>query len=217
MGALAVKTVCGNGELDWGVAARALPGEVQAGDNHFVAETTAGWLLAVVDGLGHGPEAAAASRAFVEVLKYHIESSPVELIRLGHTALKNTRGCAASVVTIDRARNLLSWAGVGNVEGIILHGQPAASPTEYITMRGGIIGYRIPILQPSFLRLQEGDTMVLATDGITGGFVRAIGYPYPPAKLAIHILEHYAKPTDDALVLVARWRTLAPPQGANQS
>lgn len=208
-----MKTLCGNGTLDWGVATRALPGEVQAGDNHFVAETTTGWLLAVIDGLGHGQEAAVAGRVFVEVLSHHLESLPVELIRLGHTALKNTRGCAAAVVTIDRTRNLLSWVGVGNVEGVIRHAQPTALPTEYITMRGGIVGYRIPVLQPSFLQLQEGDTLVLATDGIAGDFVRAVGFPFPPAKLASHILEHYAKPTDDALVLVARWRCPATTQG----
>jgi serine/threonine protein phosphatase PrpC len=204
-----VETACRNGELDWGVAARALPGEERSGDDHFVVETTKGWLLAVADGLGHGPEAAVASTAFVEVLKRHIEEPPVELIRLCHEALKDTRGIAATVVTIDRARCLLSWAGVGNVEGVIRHAHPATSPTEYITMRGGIVGYRIPGLQPSVLRFQDGDTLVMATDGIDGDFVRAIGSPHPPAQLAESILDRYAKSTDDALVLVARWRFIA--------
>ena len=34
-----------------------------------------------------------------------------------------------------------------------------------------------------------------------------------PDKLAGYILEHYAKPTDDALVLVARWRFPSTAQG----
>ncbi len=201
-----MKTVGGNGALDWGVATRALPGEARSGDSHFVAETTTGWLLAVADGLGHGPEAAVASTAFVEVLQRHIEEPPVALIRLCHEALKNTRGSAATVVTIDSRRCLLSWAGVGNVEGVIRHAHSAASPTEYITMRGGIVGYRIPGLQPATLQLLDGDILVLATDGIDGDFVRAIGLAQPPGKLAGYILAHFAKPTDDALVLVARWR-----------
>lgn len=214
-------TACSKGELGWSVAARALPGEEQSGDNHFVAKTATGWLLAVADGLGHGPEAAVAGRAFVEVLKNHVEEGPVELIRLCHEALKknNTRGCAATVVTIDRARCLLSWVGVGNVEGVIRHAHPAASATEYITMRGGIVGYRIPNLQESFLRLQDGDILVLATDGIAGDFIQAIGslHPHPPAKLAGDILGRYAKSTDDALVLVARWSLAAIPQGGRPS
>lgn len=212
-----MKTAGSNGELDWGVATRALPGEVRSGDGHFVAETTSGWLLAVADGLGHGPEAAVASTAFVEVLQRHIEEPPVALIRLCHEALKKTRGSAATVVTIDRRRCLLSWAGVGNVEGVIRHAHPAVSHTEYITMRGGIVGYRIPGLHPSTLQLLDGDTLVLATDGIHGDFVRAIGLSHPPEKLAGYILEHFAKPTDDALVLVARWRFPSIAQGVSPS
>lgn len=212
-----METASGNGELDWGVATRALPGERESGDSHFVAETKTGWLLAVADGLGHGPEAAVAGRAFVEVLKQHVEERPVELIRLSHEALKNTRGSAASIVAIDRARSLLSWAGVGNVEGVIRHADSAAMPTEYITMYGGIVGYRIPGLQPAFLRLLDGDILVLATDGIDSDFVRAIGAPHPPNRLAGYILERYAKPTDDALVLVARWRFPSTPQGESPS
>lgn len=209
-----MKTPSSNsGELDWGVATRAFPGEKKSGDKHFVARTSTGWLLAVADGLGHGPEAAVASRALVKVLERHTEEAPVELIRLCHEALKNTRGSAAAVVTIDRERCLLSWSGVGNVEGVIRHAPPASLPTQYITMRGGIVGYRLPGLLSSFLQLQDGDTLVLATDGIEGDFVRAVDLPYPPDKLARHILEHYAKPTDDALVLVARWRF--PSQGVS--
>lgn len=195
-----------NGELDWSVATRPLPGEDLCGDNHLVAQTASGWLLAVADGLGHGPEAAVASQALVEVLKRHIEKPPVELIRLSHDALRNTRGSAAAIVTIDKARSLLSWVGVGNVEGVIRHAPPSVSPFEYITMRGGIVGYRIPGLQPSFLQLLDGDLLALATDGIDGDFVRDILPPYPPDVLAAYILDHYAKSTDDALILVARWR-----------
>ena len=207
----------GHGELDWGVAARPLPGEGLSGDNHLVAQTASGWLLAVADGLGHGPEAAVASQALMTVLQQHREQSPVELIRLCHDALRNTRGCAATVVTIDRSRSLLSWVGIGNVEGVILHADSAASPTEYITMRGGIVGYRIPALQPSSLHLLDGDILALATDGIDSYFVQAILPSHPPREIAASILAHYAKPTDDALVLVARWRFPAEKQGAHPS
>ncbi len=203
----------GDGELDWGVATRAFPGEEHSGDGYIVAETATGWLLAVVDGLGHGPEAAAASKAFLEVLQRHVDESPVALIRLCHDALRNTRGSAGTIVTIDRARSLLSWVGVGNVEGVIRHADPAAAPSEYITQRGGIVGYRLPELQPSFLRLLDGDILALATDGIAADFVHAIAPLHSLDGLAGSILNHYAKPTDDALVLVARWRFPSPQQG----
>lgn len=206
-------TACSkNGRLEWHIAARPFPGEEQCGDSHLVAETTTGWLLAVADGLGHGAEAAVASRSLMEVVRRHLEEPPDQLLRLCHVALKNTRGSAATVVSIDRKRCLLSWAGVGNVEGVIRHADPAL-PREYITMRGGIVGARIPGLQPSFLQLQDGDILVLATDGIDCRFVQAMGLPHPPDKLAGYILERYAKPSDDALVLVARYLFTATTSG----
>lgn len=210
-------TACSkNGALEWFIATRPFPGEEHCGDSHLVAETTTGWLLAVADGLGHGVEAAVASRSLMEVVRRHLDESPDRLIRLCHEALKNTRGSAATVVSIDRKRCLLSWAGVGNVEGVIRHADPAL-PREYITMRGGIIGARIPGLQPSFLQLQDGDVLVLATDGIDCRFVQSMGLPHPPNKLAGYILERYAKPYDDALVLVARYLFTATTPGGISS
>ncbi len=205
-----------NGVLEWHIAMRPFPGEEQCGDSHLVAETTTGWLLAVADGLGHGAEAALASRTLIEVLRRHIEEAPDRLIRRCHEALKNTRGSAATVVAIDRKRCLLSWAGVGNVEGVIRHADPAL-PKEYITMRGGIVGARIPGLQTSFLQLQDGDILVLATDGIDCRFVQAISQPQPPDKLAEYILDRFGKSSDDALVLVARYFFNATTPGGNSS
>lgn len=192
--------------LKWGVATRALPGETECGDCHVVEQTTNGWLLAVADGLGHGSEAAFAGTKFQNVLIRNKDETPEKLIRLSHVALKNTRGIACTIVTIDSQQRLLSWIAVGNVEGIVHHYKPSSSSIEYVTLRGGIVGYRLPELQTSYLRLTEGDTLALATDGIDGDFVGTVSSVHPPDVLAGRILDHYAKPADDALILIARWQ-----------
>jgi serine/threonine protein phosphatase PrpC len=204
------------GDLEWHIAVRPFPGEEHCGDSHLVAETRAGWLLAVADGLGHGAEAAVASRSLVEVLRRHVEEFPDQLLRRCHEALKNTRGSAATVVTIDRRRCMLGWSGVGNVEGVLCH-TDAGLPDEYITQRGGIVGSRIPSLQTAFLQLQDGDLLVLATDGIDSRFVQAIRQPHPPGRLADYILDHYGKAHDDAMVLVARYSFIATTSGGTSS
>lgn len=200
--------ILGNGALEWGLAERPFPGESISGDGHLVAETSRGWLLAVADGLGHGPKAALASTACIETLARHVDWGLVELIHHCHEVLKNTRGSACALAAIDSQQGLLNWLCIGNVEGVIHHHEDGhSSRTEYITMRGGIIGYHLPRLQPSFLQLNSGDTLIMATDGVNGDFVELVGLGQPPDHLAATILERYAKPTDDALVLVARWRS----------
>src|SRR5216684_973838 len=48
--------------IEWGVATLALPGEAQSGDRHLVKPVGSSVLVAVVDGLGHGAEAATAAQ-----------------------------------------------------------------------------------------------------------------------------------------------------------
>src|SRR5438132_6905050 len=55
--------------IEWGVASLALPGEAESGDRHLVKPVGTGVLVAVVDGLGHGAEAASAAKAAVAALE----------------------------------------------------------------------------------------------------------------------------------------------------
>src|SRR5256885_16832155 len=54
--------------IEWGVAAAPLAGETESGDLHLVKPVGRGMLVAAVDGLGHGAEAAAAARTAVATL-----------------------------------------------------------------------------------------------------------------------------------------------------
>jgi serine/threonine protein phosphatase PrpC len=198
-------TVGRGGCLEWAVAERPLPGEHRSGDDHLVATTTTGWLLAVADGLGHGRDAAVASDACVAILARNPDAPVIELVHECHERLRSTRGIALALASVDRRRGLLCWVGVGNVEGVVRHIDSDIARSDYITMRGGIVGYRLPTLSTSSLELRDGDTLVLATDGIGDGFVHGIVPHHPPKAIATNTLAAYAKPSDDALVLVARW------------
>jgi negative regulator of sigma-B (phosphoserine phosphatase) len=57
--------------LQWSVATAVMPGEIEAGDRHVVCPLYDGVLVAVIDGLGHGVEAAAAARMAAGVLEKH--------------------------------------------------------------------------------------------------------------------------------------------------
>src|SRR5882762_163907 len=112
--------------IEWGVATLALPGEAQSGDLHLVQPAGTGVLVAVVDGLGHGVEAATAAQAAVAALERHASESPVALIERCHRALHGTRGAVMSVAVLGRSDASMTWVGVGNVEGLLVHGDGAA-------------------------------------------------------------------------------------------
>ena len=195
--------------IEWGVASLALPGEAQSGDLHFVKQVRTGALVAVVDGLGHGAEAAAAAQAAVAALERHATESPVPLIERCHRALQGTRGAVMSVAVFGRPDRSMTWLGVGNVEGLLLYGDGVArsgSPRASLVTRGGIVGSELPRLHPVVLPIAPGDTLIFATDGIREGFADGASLEASPQQLADQILARHGKGTDDALVLVARYR-----------
>ena len=48
--------------VDYGVAKYVLPGQDESGDHHLVCCNRNGILIAAIDGIGHGEEAAIASK-----------------------------------------------------------------------------------------------------------------------------------------------------------
>jgi hypothetical protein len=110
----------------------------------------------------------------------------------------------ASLVTFDFRTGTMTWAGVGNVEVVLVRADRSATPSSLVTI-GGIFGGVFPEVRPQQLPLAEGDVVVLATDGIRREFVSAIDPAVEPSQLAADLLARYQKGTDDALVLAIRF------------
>lgn len=252
--------------LEWAVAGRALTGETESGDRHFVKLLSEGALVAVIDGLGHGPDAAAAAQAAVAALDEL--ASPLSagapsltgIVQSCHTRLRQTRGVVASLAWLSPTDQTMTWLGVGDVEGALLRSRrsalapagkehapagkergvalqsadgqlqvgasrfddrakvaapplppspdtlPPARRLESLLSRGGVIGYQLPPLRASQVAIQPGDVLILATDGIKSGFADRLDCARAAQDVADEILLRYRKGTDDALVLVARYR-----------
>ena len=127
--------------LEWGVATLTLAGQLESGDLHLVREVGGGVLVAVVDGLGHGEEAAAAARLAVTTLDQFAPEPIASLVQRCHEALHGTRGAVMSVAYFDPTRDTMTWVGLGNVEGVLVHENWAErSSRTSLTTRGGIVG-----------------------------------------------------------------------------
>jgi len=191
--------------IDWGSASSALDG-MESGDTHVVAPFPNGVLLAVIDGLGHGTEAAAAAQQAAQILSANAGEAVLSLVQRCHEGLRKTRGAVMSVASLNAQDSSVTWVGIGNVEGVLLRADRTANPSrEAINLRGGIVGYQLPPLQPATVALSRGDTLIMVTDGIDSGFMTGLAVEHAPQTLADFILTQHARGTDDALVLVARY------------
>lgn len=193
--------------LDLGVASRPKPGESASGDRHVVVPFDGGVTVAVVDALGHGDEAAAAAEIAERALREGPMESVISLVRHCHLALRGKRGVVMSVARFQHTQSVFSWLGVGNVEGILLKPRTGPGmPKSRLVTRGGVVGSSLPELRAEEIDLSLGGLLLFATDGIDLAFGDTLeSDPRATQELADDLLRKHAKPSDDALVLAARF------------
>lgn len=199
--------------MDWGVASATYRGESVTGDAFIVRPVTDGVLIAVIDGVGHGADAAIAASRCADAVESAGDLGVISLMRRCHERLRDTRGVVMSLAVVDTGRNRLTWLGVGNVAGHVMRSDPTCVPArEVMLTRGGTIGLRLPMLMASETELTTGDVLILATDGIAPGISGQLAPDAAPQRLADELLLTYGRDTDDALVLVGKYMNGERPQ-----
>lgn len=191
--------------VNYWVAERPIPGQNKSGDQYLVAQYPGGVLVAVVDGLGHGEQACLAAKQAVDTLAAQPDDPVEVLMHRCHEALKKTRGAVVTLASLKASTNSLTWLAVGNVEAILRRGALPRSKSIAILPRGGIVGDRLPPLNPATLTVFPDDLLLLATDGIGSIFTRELDCMEQPRQLINHIFSQHAKNTDDALILGVQW------------
>ena len=192
--------------VEWGVAARRRPGERTSGDRAVVRLLADGALVAGIDGLGHGGEAARAARTAADVVRASPTPDLVTLLWACHAGLRGTRGAAISLAFLSAVRGGVSWLGVGSVEGRVLSGDPSARrPKGSLPLAAGIPGYHLPTVSIATLAVSPGDVLVLATDGIDATFADALDTSGSTQTISERILAEHGQRRDDALVVAVRY------------
>jgi len=186
-----------------GLASLAAPGEVESGDRCVVNRFPGGALIAVVDALGHGHEAALTASVAAAALGANGMPREIDAIAwFCHQSLRSTRGAALAMVLVDLAQMQLAWLGVGNVMGLLMQG---TAQVRFLTARAGVVGDRMPQQRATRLPIHNGDCLVMATDGVREDFVQLLPTSLEPQALADRIVQRFAKGSDDALALVYRF------------
>jgi len=197
--------------VEYGLAKRTHVGGGESGDLHVVCCNQNGILIAVIDGIGHGEEAAEAARTAGALLQSSMDEPVISLMERCHERLRGTRGAVLSVAFISPEQKMMTWIGVGNVQGVLVRANGAsANAQEPLLLRAGVVGSILPALQASVLPVSRGDTVFFASDGIQSDFSTSLSGRENPQRAADRILSLYRSGNDDALVLVARLTGINP-------
>ena len=182
-----------------------LPDQGESGDRCLIKSHENEALVVVIDGIGHGKEAAHAAKATSAILSEHSHEPIISLVRRCHERLRTMRGVVLSLASIDASHGLMTWLGVGNVQGVLLRSDIRnGNQKETLLLRAGVVGAQLPPLQATVLPIAPGDTVYLATDGIRQNFVDNLSTLENPQRAANRILGQFQNGNDDALILVAR-------------
>lgn len=188
------------------------PGEEYCGDSYAVDGGNSRTRLLVVDGLGHGPLAAAAADAAVTAFcsEKHMPD-PKGMLAAIHQALRRTRGAAAAAATIDFADGVVRYAGVGNIAASIA--TPSSHETRRLISQNGTAGAEIRKAQELSYPWPPGSRLLMHSDGLATQW-QLERYPgllaRDPALIAAVLYRDYRRATDDVTVLVAAAAAPAP-------
>jgi negative regulator of sigma-B (phosphoserine phosphatase) len=182
----------------------ALAGETECGDQYLVKELPDSTLIAVVDGLGHGVNAALAAKKAIQVLDDYATESVEKLFKLCNEALKETRGAAMTIAKLS-LQYKLTYMGVGNVTGIYWKfNQFNQLKQTLFSLENGIVGTQLPPMQAEEITMSPGDIFILATDGINIQFAHEPPKLSSPDKIAENIFQIYRNKKDDGLIMVVQ-------------
>jgi negative regulator of sigma-B (phosphoserine phosphatase) len=197
------------GPIEWSVAARPLPGQFASGDEAVAVEVDGrAAVFGVIDGLGHGPDAASAAARAASVVGQHAAEPLDEVLGACHRELGSTRGAAMTLARIDFRADTVNWVGVGNVTAALVARAPSGvAATSFVRLVSGIVGFQMPRLPvPEVVDVRPGHLLVMASDGVTEDHLDGLDFAASADAIANRILGEHTRVTDDALVLVARHR-----------
>ncbi len=188
------------------ILGRPCKGENESGDDAAFVRQDDALTIGVVDGLGHGILARDVAAPAAALLRRCAELAPIAILRVLDETLRTTRGAVMAVARIDCRIRQVEHAGVGDVRTHMYR------PRECHRFAGvaGVLGAadqrdRKYVIEREPIR--EHDVFVMFSDGLTTRIDISEVLPLlrrHPIVIAAHLLEHYGRSNDDALVLVAR-------------
>jgi anti-sigma regulatory factor (Ser/Thr protein kinase) len=179
----------------------AAPGEQVCGDGWAIWVGEGAATLVLADGLGHGPDAAAASQEAIATLRANAALPPGRLLEEMHARLRTTRGAAVSIYRAEAAGDYVRWVGAGHVLARLVSGVSDRA----LVGQHGTVGLQMRTPQEVSTPWPPHALLVAHTDGIESrwqGALVASVLGRDPALAAALLLRDHCRGRDDATVVV---------------
>jgi anti-sigma regulatory factor (Ser/Thr protein kinase) len=197
--------------LDIGAVCLPMAGETACGDGWAVVQGADRAVILLVDGLGHGPNAAEAADTAIAAFQAASGGAPAEIVAGLHQSLRSTRGAALAVAEVTPTADgaTVRYCGVGNTVAALLS---AVDAPRSLPSMNGTAGLQVRAMHEVTLPWTRGNVLALHTDGITTRW-RADAYrgilAHHPTVLATALQRDHTRGRDDATVLAFRLRSEA--------
>lgn len=189
-------------DIRTGSARGPMPGETACGDNWAQRHESGKAMIMLADGLGHGVYAMEASRAAASAF-LNARQGAAESIALLHDALKQTRGAAVGVATLDQNTRTVTYAGLGNISGAICG---FGVPVRPMVSSPGTAGHQWNRVTEFKYPWPAGSIVILHSDGIRTHW-RLEQYPgiscHHPSVIAGILYRDHWRQQDDGTVVAA--------------
>jgi anti-sigma regulatory factor (Ser/Thr protein kinase) len=177
-------------------------GQTVCGDTAAIVVRPDGKVAVLLaDGLGHGPEAAAASQEAARLFHKHQGETATASLTILHAGLRATRGAALATALIDPAARLVTYGGIGNIAGFITD----TAGTRRMVSHSGTAGHTAGRIQEFYYPIHNRPVLVMFSDGLTTSWSPE-GHPglfaLDPALIAGVLYRDHARGRDDASVVV---------------
>lgn len=180
----------------------AAPGEVVSGDAWEISVAGDKARIVVADGLGHGPDAAAAAETAIVAIRGS-RGSPAATLEQAHPRMHSTRGAAVAVADVDATAGTLRFAGAGNIAGRMISGVEDRS----LMSQHGTLGLQIRKMQDVDYAWSRHALIVLHSDGLTSRWSLAEVpglFQCDPGVVAGWLVREHTRGLDDVTVVVMK-------------
>lgn len=179
------------------------PGERMSGDAWACHQTRERTVVLLVDGLGHGREAAEAAVEAVATFGKHVQRTPGEILSYIHDAMRKTRGGVAAISEIHTDEATLTYAGVGNISAVLM----SKGASKSLVSHNGTLGVATPKIQEFRVSWPDDGILVMHSDGLLSRWELS-SYAgllsRHPAVIGAALIRDFRRQRDDASVVVVK-------------